>query len=671
MRRLETNSDKTLILKIGAALAILTLLLYSPTFEYPFIHFDDPEYVFENPHVQAGLSRDGLVYAFTTFDCANWHPLTWLSLELDATIFGGQKAGAFHATNVLLHIANGVLLFVAWARLSGQVWRSAMVAALFALHPLHVESVAWVGERKDVLCTFFWMLSLIAYTSYVRAPNIFRYLLVMLTVALGLLAKPMLVTAPLLFLLLDYWPLQRAGFDSGAVSWARLILEKAPLFLLTLASCVVTFVAQNLGQTVATFAKVPLDQRIWNALNSYVAYIANLVWPIKLAPFYPHPGSGVSPAWGLAAGALLLALTVLALALGRRWRYVAVGWLWYLASLVPVIGLVQVGDQALADRYTYVPAIGLFVLATWGISDWMLARRMTRVTMGIVAAVILFACTALTSRQLGYWKDDLTLWQHTIDATQGNWLAQYNLGAIYGKLHRPGDAVRAYQKALESKPDYLNAHHNLGAMLAALGRTDEAMAEYQKVLQIDPEFPSALYNLASLYRDRGEFDKAIAQYEKVIRASPDDPAPHAALGRVFERQGKLRAATRELGLALALDPRSGERQVLRHQAANTAVRAAAGQGQDAEQLTEAERSALRTQALECLKADLATCNRILIRGSTSEGTQALGVLEKERQDAAFTPVRDPAELAKLPETERQAWQSFWSELEAILRMQRR
>lgn len=670
MPRERETPVKRLTWYLGTGLAILTLLVYSPTFQYPFIHFDDPEYVFENPHVQAGLSWDGITYAFTTLDCANWHPLTWLSLELDATLYGGNRAGAFHATNVIWHIANTVLLFLVWARLTGQIWRSAMVAALFALHPLHVESVAWVGERKDVLCTFFWMLSLLAYIAYVRSPGVARYLLVMLAMTLGLLSKPMLVTAPFLFMLLDYWPLQRARLDSGAAAWGRLVLEKIPLIFLALASCVVTFIAQHRGLTVATFAKVPLDERIGNALVSYVAYMTRLIWPAHLAPFYPHPGAGVSVAWASAAGILLVALTILALILGRCWPYVPVGWLWYIGTLVPVIGLVQVGDQALADRYTYVPAIGLFVLATWGINDWLTARHMARVTFGVVAAVVLVACVVVTSRQLGFWKDDLTLWQHTIDVTQGNWLAHYNLGAIHGKQHRPSDAVRSYQKALESKPDYLNAHHNLGAMLTALGRTDEAMAEYQQVLTIDPEFPSALYNLGSLYRDRGELDKAAAQYEKIIRRYPDDPAPHAALGRVFERQGKLGAAARELSQALELDPRPGARQVLRHQAANTAVRAAAGQGNDDNKITEPEVSRLRKQALDYLTADLTACTGMLTRGSPSEQAQARNVLENEYRDAAFTSMRDPAELAKLPEAERRAWRTYWTEVEATLRHKR-
>jgi tetratricopeptide (TPR) repeat protein len=539
---------------IAAGLACLTLLVYWPTLQHSFVHYDDQYYVFENPHVQAGLTANSVGWAFTTFHCANWHPLTWLSLELDAHILGGQTAGGFHATNILLHAANTALLFLVLARMTGRVWRSAVVAALFGLHPLHVESVAWVAERKDVLSTFFWMLTMAAYDAYARKPEPRRFLLLFVLLGLGLMAKPMLVTLPCVLLLLDYWPLGRWTGIGGTVTWRRLLLEKLPLFALVLVFCVVTFVAQRERNAVGTIEKYPLDQRIYNALWAYVLYIGKTVWPMGLAPFYPHPGARLAVGQALAAGLLLLVVTTFAILLGRRWRYVPVGWLWFVGTLVPVIGLVQVGEQALADRYTYVPLIGVFIVAAWGVGDLIEAYRLPSVVSVSVVAVVLGVLAMLTWTQVGYWQDDITLWSHTTQVTKDNTKAHDNLGEALADANRHQEAIDEFRKSLEINPKNLATHQNLGAALHKQGRVDQAMAEYQEALAIDPTFAQAHHNLGVILSQRGRRDEAIAHFQREIETDPDQPGAHFALGTLFMDMGRLDEAASELRRAIALDP---------------------------------------------------------------------------------------------------------------------
>ncbi len=437
-RELPVPSDFRLTLCLSIALAVVTLLIYSRSFDAGFIQFDDPDYVVQNGHVLQGLTPDSVRWAFTTLACANWHPLTWLSLQLDASVYGGSKAGGFHATNAFLHVANTVLLFLILGRMTGAVWQCATVAALFALHPLHVESVAWVSERKDVLSTLFWMLTMAAYVAYVRRPSLARYLLVALALAAGLMAKPMLITLPFVLLLLDYWPLGRwkngpapalpSEIADRPLSPGRLLWEKIPLIVVVLASCVVTFVAQRAGRAVGTLETYPLRVRLLNALLAACTYLGQMLLPIDLAVYYPHPGAQISIPLALAAGIVLLAISWLVLWPGRRFPYLAVGWLWYLGTLTPVIGLVQVGRQAMADRYTYVPSIGCFLILSWGVADLALARRWPRLAPGALAGVILGVCGALTWVQLGYWHDDFSVWEHTAEVTKSNALAQLAAG---------------------------------------------------------------------------------------------------------------------------------------------------------------------------------------------------------------------------------------------------
>ncbi len=577
---------------VTVALTVLTLLVYAPTFQYPFVIYDDPVYVSENPHVRSGLTLEGVRWAFTTFEGGNWHPLTWLSLQLDGTLYGGQNAGGFHLTNVLLHTANTLLLFLVFSRMTGAIGRSAVVAALFALHPLHVESVAWVAERKDVLSTLFWMLTLAAYVNYGRRPGLGRYLQVALALALGLMAKAMLVTLPCVLLLLDYWPLCRWRRASDpapiSVSLGRLVVEKLPLFALVLASCVVTFHAQHRSQAVAPLEMFPLTARIGNAVLAYVSYLGKTFWPMRLAAFYPHPGPAVPWAKVLGAALLLVALTVLVLGPGRRWPYLAVGWLWYLGTLVPVIGLVQVGRQGMADRYTYIPLIGLFVLLTWGAADLAAAWRLPRAYPTAAAALVLSACVVRTWFQVGCWQSTQHLWEHAVRATDENVVAYMNLGFCYQGQGRLSDARREYEravalapelavphvnlgnvfveaglldraaaeyhKAIDLAPELASPHFALGNLLVRMGRWDEAEAELRKSLDLDSGISALHNNLGQLLGDLGRLEEAEAEYRRAVDLAPDDPRPRNNLGITLVLLGRFEEAIAEYRRAVALEP---------------------------------------------------------------------------------------------------------------------
>jgi Flp pilus assembly protein TadD len=543
--------DPRVELFISVTLVLMTLLVYCPSFDYPFVNYDDPAYVYENPRVLAGLTADGVGWAFTTFECGNWHPLTWLSLQLDCTLYGGPKSGGFHLTNVLLHTVNTLLLFLVLGRMTGMVWRSAVVAALFALHPLHVESVAWVAERKDVLSTLFWMLALVAYLFYLKRPGLRRYLLVMLALVLGLLAKPMLVTLPCVLLLLDYWPLRRW---QSAASCHHLVQEKLPLFALVLASCAVTFCAQLHGQAVAPFEAFPMTARLGNALLAYTAYLGKMLWPLGLAAYYPHSGASASVAQTLAAGLLLVALTVLVLGPGRRWPYLAVGWLWYLGTLVPVIGLVQVGGQAMADRYTYVPLIGLFVLLTWGATDLATAWRLPRPYLVAAALLVLAACAALTWNQVGCWKSTRHLWERAALVTENNVLAHMNLGVCYQDEGRISDAKSAFENAVTIAPHLAEPHVNLGNVFGDLGLWARAEREYRAAIDLAPQLAGAHFSLGNALAQLGRREEAIGAFRRAIDLNPGDPGPHNNLAIQLGYLGRLEEAASEYRAAIELNP---------------------------------------------------------------------------------------------------------------------
>ncbi len=585
-------------------LIVITIAVYWQTRNHEFVSYDDDAYVIENPQVQAGLTRQSIIWSFTTTHVANWHPLTWLSHMMDCQLYDLNPSG-HHLTNVLFHLVNTVLLFLLLNRSTGASWRSGFVAALFAVHPLHVESVAWVAERKDVLCTLFWLLTMWTYIYYVEKPRLHRYLLTLLTLGLGLMAKPMLVTLPFVLLLLDYWPLGRfqagpAGSNDQAqvqlplssvkttMPSSRLIWEKAPFFVVSLASCVVTFLVQQKGGAVETVADFPLTIRIGNALVSYVSYMGKMIWPQSLAVFYPHPGTSL-PRWQpVAAGLLLIFITIGVIRAGRKRAYLTVGWLWYLGTLVPVIGLVQVGAQALADRYTYVPLIGLFIMISWFIPDLLSAWRHRGILLGGAAVTLVSALMVCTWMQLQHWKNDLTLFEHALKVTANNYLAHDSLGNALAEQGKLDQAITHYNAALRINPNSLNTHNNLGVAFLeggdidkalthyyaalrlksdsaethnnlgvaffSMGQLNKAISHYLTAIELDPTFGKAYNNLGNVLFQQGKLDEAIIQYHKALEIKTNYPEAHNNLGAALAQQGKLNEAIIQFEKALWLKP---------------------------------------------------------------------------------------------------------------------
>jgi tetratricopeptide (TPR) repeat protein len=555
---------------VGACLVLLVVAVFGRVCGNEFVNYDDPVYVTDNAHVRDGLSLRGLAWAFTATQALNWHPLTWISLQLDAQIHR-TAAWGYHLTNLLLHAANTVLLFLALRRLTGALWRPALVAALFGLHPLHVESVAWVAERKDVLSTFFGMLALLAYLGYVRRPAPSRYLLVAALLALGLMSKPMLVTFPFLLLLLDYWPLGRlfasGSAETGAgdpvrvrpapVGWRLVVLEKVPLLALSGLSAALTLYAQQRGGAIEPLTALPFGDRLANALVSYVRYLGLMLWPIGLAPFYPHP-QGPLPVWQVAAAAILLAaLSVLALALARRRPYALVGWLWYLGSLVPVIGLVQVGEQALADRYTYVPLIGLFIVLAWGAGDLAGYRPLRRGALSAMAISALLACAVLTWKQVGVWHDSRSLWEHALRVTPDNHVARNNLGfALLQDGQDLAEAEQHLRAAGQLKADFVRPLTNLAIALDQQGKMEEALRCYREALHLEPGLPATRVNYGVALCRVGRVDEGMEQFRQVIERDPDYADAHYHLAYALVRQKKFAEALPYCRECVRLDPRS-------------------------------------------------------------------------------------------------------------------
>ena len=482
-------------------LVMVTLAVYRQVQHFDFV-FDDFLYIVENRHVQDGLTLDSVIWAFTTTHAGNWHPLTWLSHMLDFKLYG-LNAGGHHLISLFFHIANTLLLFVVFNKMTGDFRQSGFVAVLFALHPLHVESVAWVAERKDVLSTFFWLLTMLSYIWYVKRPAVSKYLLVILFFALGLLAKPMLVTLPFVLLLLDYWPLcryqvEQSGCFEGQAQQKQsaldLVWEKIPFLMLATISCVVTFLAQKHKGYVRSLDVLPLTLRIANALVSYVKYIGKMIWPAKMAVLYPHPG--VFPWWKIAgAFLLLLAISLLIIRGIKQSPCFAIGWLWYIGTFVPVIGLVQVGSQSMADRYTYVPFIGLFIIIAWGVPAILAGRSYSTIGLAALAIICLPVLMALTWKQLGYWENNITLFEHTLEITSNNYLSHYNLGTALEKQGCTEEAIEHYLKALRIRPGYVDAHNNLGVSLFSKRDVEGAIASFREALRIRPDYSRAKNNL--------------------------------------------------------------------------------------------------------------------------------------------------------------------------------
>lgn len=553
-------------------LAAITWLVFGRTLHHNFVNYDDPSYVYENSKVSPGVTVAGIHWAFTHVHARNWHPLTTLSHMLDCQLFGLQ-AGGHHFSNVLLHTVTVVLLFVLLWQMTGALWRSAFVAAIFAIHPLRVESVAWVAERKDVLSGLFFVLTLGAYVRYVRRRTIARYGMVMLFFALGLMSKPMLVTLPLVLLLLDYWPLARFAktLPSGTNGRSRdkpeaflpLLVEKIPLLALAIASSLVTFLVQKTGGAQAD--PLPLTWRIGNALTSYLTYIRQMVWPIRLAPIYPHPESGL-PTWQVACTlAALLGFTVIVFWRRRKNPYLVTGWLWYLGMLAPVIGIVQVGAQGWADRYTYLPQIGLYLILSWAVADMAHGWPYRREVLGVGSAMIVATLGWTAWVQTSLWRDSETLWTHTLAVTSNNEVAHNNLGEVLDKRGQIDEALSHYEKALEirshkqtSRYDFLLAltHANLGTTLRRKGLLDDAIGHYRKAIESQPDYVEGYFGLGGALTEKGQLDDAIDVFRKAVTLQPDYAEAYVGWGTALLREGRDEEAVVQYQRALEIVPQS-------------------------------------------------------------------------------------------------------------------
>jgi Flp pilus assembly protein TadD len=549
-------------LAIALALLLLVLGVYAPVRHFDYVNYDDPVYLTLNPHVMSGWSAGGLRWAFTTTQDSNWFPLTWISLMADCQFFG-VGAGPQHLTNAMIHAASTLLLFGLLRRMTGASGPSALAAFLFALHPQHVESVAWVAERKDVLSALFWMLALWSYVRYVSRPKPGAYLLTLLLFCLGLMSKPMVVTLPAILVLLDIWPLQRVSMAVGTSLRrqlvGRLVWEKLPFFVLALVMSVTTYAVQNQGGAVRSLDKIPLGARLGNAVISGAVYLGKTIWPTRLAVFYPMPAK--QPAWQvIAAGLVLAGITVLALGLIRTRPYLAVGWFWYLITILPVIGIIQVGEQARADRYTYIPGIGLSLMLAWGGAEAWRRWPKARPAGSVLCGAACMACVALTWRQVAYWENSVTLFQHAIQVTDNNAIAHGCLGEAWRAEGLYDEALSEYQKAIAINPRYAPALTNQGALLGRLGRIDEALASLTEAVRFAPDNAQApaRYGLGMVLAIQGHLKAAQEQFEVAILLKPDYVEAHISLGNTLGNLGRMDLAIDEFSEALRLQPGSVE-----------------------------------------------------------------------------------------------------------------
>lgn len=536
------------------ALLILTMAAYSSVVSLDFVTFDDPQYILDNPQVNQGLTWSGAKWAFTTGHASNWHPVTWLSHMLDVELFG-LNAGMHHAMNLLIHIINTLLLFMFLQRITGATGRSALVAALFSLHPLHVESVVWISERKDVLSTLFFILTLWAYSAYVNKPALSRYLAVFVLLALGLMSKPMLVTTPFVLLLLDIWPLQRFKLSSPERSIALgLIREKLPLFALIITSSVITYLVQHEGGAVNSLSQAAIGDRITNVLVAYIAYMQNMAWPTGLAVLYPIPKT--IPLWQpLGALVLLCLFSFAVLKFARRFPYLPVGWFWYLGTLVPVIGMVQVGTHAMADRYTYIPLIGLFFIIAWGGYDLLVRGSSKRVPVTIIVSLGLIGLGTATWVQVQHWSDAKTLWTRALNVTSGNFRAHASYGSLLAEEGRQKEAVVQFTAAVKIQPNYAEAHNKLGVAFAAMGRHEEAVLHYREALKYRPDMGMANTNLGNALVKEGHIEEALTYYDKALQQNRNDPLALNSLGSALDDLGRVDEAIDLYRKALDINPR--------------------------------------------------------------------------------------------------------------------
>ena len=600
LRPYSARYENGLQVLICSVLVILTVIVFWQLRDGEFLNYDDNMYVYENAYVQSGLNRESVQQAFSSElveKSANWHPLTWLSLMADYSIFGLNPSG-YHLINLLFHVMNTILLFLILRRMTKTLWPCAFVAALFAIHPLHVESVAWIAERKDVLSTFFWMLTLGAYSYYAEKPGVRRYFPVFVFFALGLMAKPMLVTLPFVLLLLDYWPLHRFGpikadqktntevlktvisegqkksikknigkerpetkitdhLEYKGSSIFPLLWEKVPLFVLALLSSVITYMAQQKSGSVSSVEVLSPAVRIGNAFVSYITYIGKTIWPVDLAVFYPHPGEMIL--WQVLGAVLLL----IAISAAVVWRlkhspYLATGWFWYLGTLVPVIGIVQVGAQAMADRYSYIPLIGLFIVAAWGVPD-LLKKLQYRKEMLLAASVLSILCFSIIAwKQVGYWQNNFTLYDHALAVTENNWLAYDNRGVAWYKQGEYKQAIEDFNRAIIIRPRHEKTYNNRGNAYQALGRYRQAIEDFNRAIAIKADFPEAYNNRGNAYQALGNYRQAMEDINKAVEIKPDYATAYNSRGNVFQSLGDYHQAIKDYNRAIGHKPRYAE-----------------------------------------------------------------------------------------------------------------
>jgi len=555
--------EKDYVPLICIVLTLLTFVAFERVRHNDFIDYDDDTYITENPHVYTGLTKENICWAFTITEeghGSNWHPLTSLSHMLDCQLFG-LKPAWHHLTNLFFHIVNTLLLFAVLKAMTGALWPSAFVAAAFALHPLHVEPVVWASSRKDVLSALFWLLTMAAYLYYVKAPNISSYLLTLLSFALALMAKPMVITLPFVLLLLDYWPLRRFKINKGraddnpsamkaTIPTSRLIAEKLPFIILVIISSVITLRVQT---SAGATKSMPLLLRMANAVISYYQYILKLVWPSKLAVLYP---TQVVVAKGLLAVSIIVLIVITAIALyhRRRWPWLLTGWLWYLGTLVPVIGLVKVGGAAIADRYTYLPSIGLFIIIAWTVAELFSRWRYAKFLLTASTIVILSAWTVCTWFQVAYWRNDITLYERTLKVTENNFVMHHNLGVILIEQGRLEEAAIQFRHALRINPRLYDAHNNLGLILFEQTKYDEAAAHFSETLRLRPDHHDARQNLGTAYVAQGKFEQAAEQFQEALRLKPGSPQTHNKLAAILLKLKRLDDAATHYEYSLELAP---------------------------------------------------------------------------------------------------------------------
>ncbi|MGA1979360.1 MAG: tetratricopeptide repeat protein [Sedimentisphaerales bacterium] len=567
MRR---ERNKLYVISICAALALATIIAYEPMRHNGFVSYDDPKYITENPNVNRGITRQSVTWAFTKLYSANWHPLTWVSHMLDCQLFGLNPFW-HHLVSLLFHIANALLLFWILTNITGAIWPSAFVAAAFALHPVQVDAIAWAAERKTVLSGFFWLLTMLAYIRYAQRPNLRRYSLVLLAFVMGLMAKPMLVTLPFVLLLLDWWPLdrfaqsrkestaatqkqQKTSIGYSKATFPHLSAEKVPLLVLSALSSVITLTAQHSGGAIISMERVSLGYRIANMFVSYIKYIGKMIWPSRLAVFYPHPHANLLSVVVIICALLFVLITAISIHTGRRRKYVAVGWLWYVGTLVPVVGLIQTGSQAMANRYMYISMLGLLVIIAWAVKDLIANRLRWKIVAAGVTAVVLSFAVILTRMQVKHWQDSLTLFEYTLKVTENNAPAENNYGAALFKVGRFDEAVLHLSNAVRIMPAFAEARDNLCKVLLKQGKFDEAVACLNELIRRKQASADAYYNLAVVWSVQKKYDEAIKLFGEALKLDPNYPDAHRKMGAALLAAGRTNEAIAYLNEALRRSP---------------------------------------------------------------------------------------------------------------------